>query len=140
MTLDLVIRPGAVIDDRSARKIADWLALVDVGKGGHWVAGANVWQRFDQPWNGEGGMRGTAQHVGSIFITFNAPASYYVTLHRVTITEAGGLQGWTVDKLANEVLQFADLTLETCPRDESLSVVMRDPFKKKWNAEHNQAG
>ncbi|MCW2544286.1 MAG: hypothetical protein JWM40_1838 [Frankiales bacterium] len=135
MTLDLVIRPGAVIDDRAARKITDWLALVDVAKGGKWVAGTNVWQRFDQPWNGEGGMRGTAQHVGSIFITYNTPANYYVTLHRVTISEVGARQGWTVDKLADEVLHFADLTLETCPRDESLTVVSRDPFKTQRNAQ-----
>ena len=140
MSLDLVIRPGAVIDDRAARKITDWLALVDVSKGGHWVAGATVWQRFDQPWNGEGGMRGTAEHVGSIFVTYNAPIHYYVTLHRVTISEAGAKQGWTVDKLADEVLRFADLTLETCPRDETLSTVKPDPFKKQWHDEHDAVG
>jgi hypothetical protein len=139
MTLDLVMRPAAVIDDRAARKITDWLALVDVSKGGYWVAGTNVWQRFDKPWDGEGGMRGTAQHVGSIFITFNSPAHYYVTMHRITISEAGSLQGWTVDKLADEVLKFADLTLETCPRDESMAAVKADPFKKRWHEEHDAA-
>jgi hypothetical protein len=65
-----------------------------------------------------------------MFITFNQPANFYVTVYRVSITEVGGQQGWTVDKLADEVLRFADLTLETCPRDETLGKTTRDPFKK----------
>lgn len=127
---DRVIRPAAVIEERAARAILDELAHRDVARGGVWTASSALWQRFDEPWNGSGGMRGTARQVGAVYVTYNRPTAHWVTLHRVTVTEHGSALGWSVDSLADEVLGFARLRLASVPRDATmLAAPARDPFR-----------
>ena len=129
---DRVIRPAAVIEERAARRILRELTDADVSRGGCWSVTAALWQRFDVPWNGVGGMRGTAQQVGGVYVTYHRPSNHWVTLHRVTITAHGATLGWTVDSLADEVLDFASLRLATVPRDRSVSSApTRDPFTRR---------
>ena len=46
------------------------------------------------------------------------------------MTEHGLAQGWTVDKLCDDALQHADLTLANCPRT-TLTQPAPDPFRKQ---------
>jgi hypothetical protein len=126
---DRVIRPAAVVDERRARQILDALRRDDVASGGVWSSSTALWQRFDRPWDGAGGTRGSANLVGSVFVTYNRPAQHWVTLYRVTVSEHGARTGWSVDQLADELLAACGLTLATCPRDDLAAAPRRDPFK-----------
>lgn len=129
MEHERVIRPAAVIDDRQARALLAELVRRDVSTGGVWSGTASLWQRYDRPWNGPLGARGDAETVGSIFVTFNQPNDYWVTIYRVSISEHGRLLGWTVEKLCDELLETIGMTLEHCPRAAMLPAPARDPFK-----------
>ena len=61
-------------------------------------------------------------------------------------SDAGVQQGLTVDRLCDEVLQVADLTLASCPRAQLLAAPVPDPFRRpltihptglgRWSARH----
>ena len=137
--LDRVVRPGAVVGERALRLITEWLTLQSVERGGIWLTTSTVWQRFDRPWNAVTGMRDGAQKIGSIYVVYDQPTRYHATIHRIQLSPYATMaqfgQNWTVDKLADEVLRMGDLTLETCPRDVTLSGVGTDPFRRAWTAQ-----
>ena len=122
-----VIRPAAVLPERAAREILSWLATHDVSQGGVWSSGVGSIQRYSGPFDGPSGMRGSAVLLGSLHITWD---TYEATIYRVSITDAGAARGLTVDRLCDEVLQVADLTLESCPRAQLLNAPAPDPFKR----------
>ena len=124
-----VIRPSAVLAEREARKVLDELEERDVSKGGLWSASIGVWQRYDVPWNGPAGLKGTAKLLGTIGTVYGTPSKYDITIYRVTVTDHGADEGWNVERLCNDALQYADLTLEDCPRT-SLTAAPPDPFFK----------
>lgn len=125
-----VIRPSAVLAERAARLVLEELEARDVGKGGVWSANTGIWQRYDKPWNGTSGLRGTAKLVGTIGIVYGTPSKLDVTIYRATVTEHGLAEGWSVDRLCDDALKFADLTLASCPRT-TLSSGAPDPFRQK---------
>ena len=98
-----------------------------MSKGGVWSASVGLWQRYDVPWSG--GKKGSSLLLGTIGTVYGTPSKYDITIYRVTVTEAGAAQGWTVDKLCDDALQYADLTLASCPRT-SLTSAAGDPFRK----------
>jgi hypothetical protein len=122
-----VIRPAAIIPENAARAILMQLALLDVRVEGLWQADPSVWRRFDQPWNGADGGPGTAQVLGSIHVAYGVPTRYEITIYRVTLSELGHAEGWTVARLTDEALGYGDLTLDACPR-ATLSAPPR-PFR-----------
>jgi hypothetical protein len=122
-----VIRPAAIIPENSARAVLMQLALHDVRVDGHWQADPSVWRRYDRPWNGDDGGPGTAQLLGSIQVAYGVPTRYEITIYRVTLSELGDANGWTVALLCDEALGYGGLTLETCPRAQ-LSAPPR-PFR-----------
>lgn len=124
-----VIRPGAVLDDVATRSVLKELGLRDVGRGGVWSAGAGIWQRYDVPWNGVGGTRGTSQLVGTIAAIYDTPSKYEMTIYRVTTTDHGRTMGWHVDQLCNDALQYAGLSLANCPRAKLVGPPLSDPFR-----------
>ena len=124
-----VIRPSAVLSDRAATELVRELESRDVSKGGVWSANPGVWQRYDRPWDGPGGTHGGARLLGSIGAVYGTPSKYDITIYRVTVTAWGQAQGWTVESICDDALQFADLTLATCPRT-ALARTSRDPFHK----------
>jgi hypothetical protein len=126
--LDRVIRPAAVLPERAAREILEWLQVHDVGQGGCWSSGVGSIQRYSGPFDGPSGMRGSAVLLGSLHITWD---TYEATIYRVSITDAGAARGLTVDRLCNEVLRVADLTLESCPRANLLDAPTPDPFRAR---------
>lgn len=125
-----VIRPAAVLDERTAVRILAELARLDVGRGGVWNASSSLWQRYDQPWDGRGGSRGRATLVGSIAVMYDAPHRHQITIYKVSITATGLSKGWTVDSLCDDALSWVGLTLESCPRAELTSPPTGDPFRK----------
>jgi hypothetical protein len=126
--LERVIRPAAVLPERAAREILAWLQTHDVSQGGCWSSGVGTIQRYSGPFDGPSGMRGSAVLLGSVHITWD---TYEATIYRVSITDAGAARGLTVDRLCDEVLRVADLTLDSCPRAHLLDAPVPDPFRAR---------
>jgi hypothetical protein len=126
--LERVIRPAAVLPERAAREILAWLSVHDVSQGGCWSSGVGTIQRYSGPFDGPSGMRGNAVLLGSIHITWD---TYEATIYRVSITDAGAARGLTVERLCDEVLRVADLTLQSCPRAHLLDAPVPDPFRAR---------
>jgi hypothetical protein len=124
-----IIRPSAILSAELAAEIIRELEKRDVSVGGIWSASAGLWQRYDHAWDGPGGTHGTAKLVGSIGAVYGTPNKYDITIYRVTVTEHGVKQGWTVEAICDDALGFVGLTLATCPR-ASLPGVRKDPFYK----------
>jgi len=125
----IILRPSAVLAERSAVTVLAALEDRDVGRGGVWSASAGLWQRYDKPWDGSTGLKGEARLVGTIGAVYGTPSKYDITIFRVTVTEHGAELGWTVEKLCDDALQYADLTLASCPRTSLISPAP-DPFYK----------
>ena len=125
-----VIRPSAVLTELVARRVVAELEMRDVGKGGVWSASPGLWQRYDQPWSGPAGSRGTARPVGTIGAIYGSPSKYDITIYRATVTGHGQELGWTVERLCDDALQYGGLTLASCPRTEMLQPPTPDPFRR----------
>jgi len=125
-----IIRPAAVLDERAAAGVLTELDRLDVSVGGVWSASSSLWQRYDQPWDGPGATRGSAQLVGSIAVMYDAPNRHQITLYKVTVTDAGRGAGWTVESVTDDALAAVGLSLATCPRAELSQPPVRDPFKR----------
>ncbi len=110
-----VIRPAAIVPEEAARAILVELSLHGVTSGGNWLAEASRWNRYDRPW-ASASAPGGAGLLGSIQIAYGTPTKYEITIYRVTITQLGSQQGWSVQTLSDEALGFGDLTLAQCPR------------------------
>jgi hypothetical protein len=125
----LVIRPAAILRQVEGQRVVAALSGLDVGDGGIWNVNPGMWQRYDKPWDGPGGMSGTSKLVGTIASTYGSPTRYDITLYRVTVTAHGTELGWTVDSLCNDALGYAGLTLASCTRAEMSTAPESDPFK-----------
>ncbi len=140
-----IIRPAAILTETAARKILAFLQSHDVSQGGVWNASTALWQRYDKPWNGNAGSRGTAESMGTIAVIYDQPSKYEITIYKVSISAAGVEQGWTTDSLCDDALQYADLSLATCPRADLQPPPAADPFHVRakepatkssiWNAD-----
>lgn len=126
---EATIRPAAVLPIEAATRIVTALESLDVSRGGVWNATAGVWQRYDKPWDGPAGSRGNAQLVGTIAVIYDRPRRNEITVYKATLTAAGRLQGWTTDKICDDALAYADLTLASCPRDSLAEPPATDPFR-----------
>lgn len=126
-----VIRPSAVLAESAARAVIRELESRDVSRGGVWSASSGLWQRYDVAWDGLSGTRGTAQLVGTIAAVYGTPNKYDITIYRVTTTDHGRASGWTVERLCDDALQYADLTLATCPRAGLAAPPTPDPFRHR---------
>ena len=126
-----VIRPSAILGEAAARAVVSELEGRDVSRGGVWSASSGLWQRYDVPWDGVGGTRGSSQLLGTIAAVYGTPNKYDITIYRVTVTEHGETSGWTVERLCDDALQFADLTLATCPRAALVAPPTPDPFRRR---------
>jgi hypothetical protein len=117
-----------VLPRAEAEKVVEALTALDVGSGGVWNVNPGLWQRYDKPWDGPGGMIGASQLVGTIGSAYGSPTRYEITLYRVTITAFGVEHGWTVERLCDDALEHAGLTLANCPRAALAQPPEHDPF------------
>ena len=62
------------------------LDRLHVAKGGLWNPTPSLWQRYDRPWDGVGGTRGTSSLIGSIAVMYDAPHRHQITIYKVTVT------------------------------------------------------
>lgn len=113
------LRPAATLSRQDAADLLSELTRRDVAVGGVWNATATLWQRFDRPWDGRCGQRGTSLHVGSIAVSFplgedDEPS--WVTLYRATLTVAGLTLGWTASALCDDALGAVGRRLADFPR------------------------
>ena len=125
---DRVIRPSAIVPEAAARQLMAWVSEHDVSHGGVWAHDIGYFKRFSGPFDGVGGMRGSALLLGTIHVYWE---KYDVTIFRVSITDEGAVRGMTVDGLCNELLLHAGLTLATCPRANLAPAPAPDPFKRQ---------
>ena len=126
--MELVIRPAAILGVAEAAVILRSLETFDVARGGVWNATPGLWQRFDRPWNGAAGSRGTAELAGTIAVVYDSPRRNELTIYRATVTVAGVAAGWSLRRLCDDALMWAGLTLDTCPRAELIAPPRPDPF------------
>jgi len=126
-----VIRPAALLDDAAARKVLRALADNDVAEGGIWNATIGLWQRYDQPWDGDGGTMGRSKLVGTIATVYGAPTKYEILIYRATVTAHGDSIGWSVEALCDDALRWSGLTLADCPRAPMGSAPLTDPFRPR---------
>ena len=129
MALETIIRPSAILSAGAAAAILRALDRDDVANGGVWSASAGLWHRYDRAWNGPSGSRGTAQLAGSIAVIYESPVRNQITIYKVMITDAGVRDGLTVDRLCDEALAHAGLSLASCPRITMSGPPVSDPFQ-----------
>ena len=127
--MQTVIRPAAVLPEHAAQLILPALRRQDVTVGGIWNTTATLWQRYDRPWDGPLGSRGTSVLIGSIAVVYGTPTKASITVYRAAVTEEAIAAGWTTDKLCDEAFGYAGLTLASCPRAALAPPPARDPFK-----------
>ena len=123
-----IIRPAAVLDEREALEVVKALEAHDVANGGLWQATTSLWQRYDRPWDGADGSRGSAELLGSIAVMYDTPARRQITIYKVTATEHGLDQGWSVDAICDDALAIAGVNLATLPRADLTAPPPQDPF------------
>jgi hypothetical protein len=75
--------------------------------------------------------RAAAQLLGSIAVMYDSPHRHEITIYKVTVTEHGLQQGWTVESLCDDALIWAGLTIATCPRAELNQPPAGDPFRRR---------
>jgi hypothetical protein len=132
--LERILRPAAVLTSASAAVIVSALERCDVSHDGVWNASSSLWQRYDRPWNGFAGGRGTAELVGSIAVVYDSPVRNEITIYKVTLSAPALDAGWSVERLCDDALAWAGLTLESCPRARLLPPPPPDPFRMRTAA------
>src|SRR5919107_1865011 len=104
-TVSEVIRPAAIVPEEAARAVLVELALRDVQNGGVWQSEPQLWSLYDRPWHGYDNPAG-AELIGNIQVAYGTPTKYEITLYRVTITQFGHANAWTVELLSDEALGY----------------------------------
>lgn len=128
MELERILRPAAVLPAQAAARIVTELERNDVAHGGVWNASATYWQRYDRAWDGFAGSRGTAQLVGAIAVVYDSPVRHQITIYKVTLSDVAAEVGWSVERLCDDALGWAGLTLHNCPRAALAAPPPPDPF------------
>lgn len=128
-----LIRPAAVLTVDPARRILHELAMRDVSRGGCWNATPGLWQRFAE--DEDEAEAGADRLIGTVATVYGPPAQLEITIFRATVTAFGLDHGWTVERLCDDALQHAGLTLAACPRADLVAPPLPDPYRR----EHSRA-
>lgn len=124
------VRPALVLPERQARALLLAAGREDVGLGGCFAAGPAGIQVWSAPFDGLGGTRGTAEHLGSVDWTWDTPVKHYATIYRAMVTQAGLDHGETTASILGRVLALAGLTVDG-DRIELPLPPSRDPFRPR---------
>lgn len=122
------VRPALVLPEREGRSLISAAEHQDVARGGCFSAGPAGVQVWSGPWQGLGGSRGDAQHLGSVDWSYDTPVKHYITVYRVLVTAAGVSAGETTGTVLSQVLALAGLDAA----GDVLSLPQppaRDPFR-----------
>lgn len=123
------VRPSLVLDERVARVLLQEAARHDVSVGGRFSAGPAGVQVWSGPWDGPGGTKGAAVHLGSVDWTYDTPSRNYVTIYRSMVTQAGMDRGETTESILATVLRLVGQSIEG-PRLEQPMPPAVDPFRR----------
>ncbi|MGZ6793170.1 MAG: hypothetical protein ACXVGH_12775 [Mycobacteriales bacterium] len=134
IALESQVRPALVLPEREGRELLVAAQREDVSRGGCYSAGPAGVQVWSGPWEGAGGSRGEAAHLGSVDWSYDTPVRHYITVYRVMVTAAGVEAGETTHSLLTRVLGLAGLDASGAvlkmpvppPRDPFRSAARRD--------------
>jgi hypothetical protein len=128
IALESQVRPALVLPEREGRALLAAAQREDVSAGGCFSAGPAGIQVWSGPWEGAGGSRGDAKHLGSVDWSYDTPVRHYITIYRVLVTALGVEAGETTHSVLERVLGLAGLGAG----GEVLSLPVppqRDPFR-----------
>ena len=128
VALESHVRPALVLPEREGRALLLAAQREDVSRGGCYSAGPAGVQVWSGPWEGPGGSRGEALHLGSVDWSYDTPVRHYITVYRVLVTTPGVHAGETTHSLLSRVLGLAGLGAT----GEMLAMPVppaRDPFR-----------
>src|ERR1700709_2500714 len=103
--LETVIRPAAVLQEQAAQLILAALLNSDVRHGGVWNTTTTLCQRYDRPWDGALGSKGSAMLIGSLAVVYGTPTRASITVYRASISAEAAAGGRGTDQLCNEALR-----------------------------------
>ncbi len=112
VSVESQVRPALVLPDREGRALLAAATREDVSRGGCYSAGPAGVQVWSGPWEGLGGSRGDAVHLGSVDWSYDTPVRHYITVYRVLVTTDGVRAGETSHSLLGRVLGLAGLDAE----------------------------
>ena len=123
------VRPALVLPEAQARALLDAAAREDVGRGGCFAAGPAGIQVWSGPFDGPGGGKGSAVHLGSVDWTYDTPAKHWAMIYRAMVTHDGVARGESTTTVLARVLALTGLSIEgdrvTLPIPP-----IRDPFHR----------
>lgn len=123
------VRPALVLPEGQARALLDAAGRCDVTVGGRFAAGPAGIQVWSGPWDGAGGTKGSAVHLGSVDWTYDTPAKHWALIYRAMVTHEGVARGETTSSVLEQVLALTGLSVDgdrvTLPAPPP-----RDPFRR----------
>ena len=134
IALESQVRPALVLPEREGRALLAAAQREDVSAGGCFSAGPAGIQVWSGPWEGAGGSRGDALHLGSVDWSYDTPVRHYITIYRVLVTAVGVDAGESTQSVLERVLGLAGLGAGgevlslpvPPPRDAFRSAIMRE--------------
>lgn len=134
IALESQVRPALVLPEREGRALLAAAQREDVSAGGCFSAGPAGIQVWSGPWEGAGGSRGDALHLGSVDWSYDTPVRHYITIYRVLVTAVGVQAGESTQSVLERVLGLAGLGAGgevlslpvPPPRDAFRNAIMRE--------------
>src|SRR4051812_49973549 len=124
------VRPALVLPERQARALLDAASREDVGRGGCFAAGPAGIQVWSGPFDGEGGGKGTAVHLGSIDWTYDTPAKHWAMIYRAMVTHEGVARRESTTTVLSRVLALTGRSMGGAGVTRP-SPPQRDPFRNR---------
>jgi hypothetical protein len=109
VALESHVRPALVLPEREGRALLLAAQREDVSRDGCFSAGPAGVQVWSGPWEGPGGSRGAAKHLGSVDWSYDTPVRHYITVYRVLVTSEGTVAGESAESVLARVLGLAGL-------------------------------
>ncbi len=109
IALESQVRPALVLPEREGRALLLAAQREDVSRGGCYSAGPAGIQVWSGPWEGVGGSRGDALHLGSVDWSYDTPVRHYITIYRVLVTSEGVDHGESTHTVLTRVLGLAGM-------------------------------
>jgi len=122
------VRPALVLPEAQARALLDAANRQDVSRGGCFAAGPAGVQVWSGPFDGVGGSRGSAVHLGSVDWTYDTPAKHWALIYRAMVTQSGIEHGETTVSILSQVLDLTGLSIDG-DRITLPTPPIRDPFR-----------
>ncbi len=124
------VRPALVLPERQARALLAEAQRRDVGSGGTFAAGPAGVQVWSAPFDGPGGTKGSAVHLGSVDWTYDTPVRHWAMIYRAMVTHEGVARGETTTSILARVLALTGLAV-TGDRVQLAAPPNRDPFRAR---------